>query len=662
MEAFVVILVMILLFFGPSIFSSLKDWWNQNNKPNDSNNKNAINVKSNEETNKNITPIVQKSKQETQDLKNELLITLNSSLILKGLKELSVYKNKSSNELIGLIKTEQVDEKTTKIYIDDNDCPICDKFYVVIKEEHSLVTMNGLDGKPIHLDTSNPNKVISSYIDIINKELEKQTLSDIKPFTEFENPRHSTICSGFSDGVAFVKKDKKIWAINTRGEIIHGPYETCPNGYSDGWCIVKGGNGNNYAIDKNGRKVFGECPNLSDFSNGFSTFKCGRKPTGFFEYDEILKFIDKGGNILPFEFTSGNMFGIPPKFNDGIAFVKYQDGIYGFNTKGEKVLGPYTRVAEDFNDGIACVTKDKKENPDENEWFVINTEGEILSGPYNKALRFHNGLATYEDKETQQPCYINSKGETVIGPMDAVLNEFGDGYAIIEYRDLDADLKEFANTIRKGLELGLKSGSEMGNFLLNETGDSEKNSKGTYIINTKGDIVLGPYNEHVEDLGCGHFCIMNKNSRTHSLIKADGSISEKKYRLIGHYNSGFFPVKFNGQENWSLIDENENVLEIKYVEDVFSKQKIKAKTTEEAKIINKIETQEYHVVGVQFDTYKKGCYYYFGDNKVYNLGDRVLVPTSNNGNKEATVVFRKIYKNKSEIPYDGNLKTVIRKL
>ena len=72
--------------------------------------------------------------------------------------------------------------------------------------------------------------------------------------------------------------------------------------------------------------------------------------------------------------------------------------------------------------------------------------------------------------------------------------------------------------------------------------------------------------------------------------------------------------------------------------------------------------QDYHVIGVQFDGYKSGCYYYYGDNKIYNIGDRVLVPTGNNGNQEATVVFRKIYTQKSDIPYSGNLKRVIRKI
>lgn len=72
--------------------------------------------------------------------------------------------------------------------------------------------------------------------------------------------------------------------------------------------------------------------------------------------------------------------------------------------------------------------------------------------------------------------------------------------------------------------------------------------------------------------------------------------------------------------------------------------------------------QDYHVIGVQFDGYKSGCYYYYGNNKIYNIGDRVLVPTGNNGNQEATVVFRKIYTQKSDIPYSGNLKWVIRKI
>ena len=70
-----------------------------------------------------------------------------------------------------------------------------------------------------------------------------------------------------------------------------------------------------------------------------------------------------------------------------------------------------------------------------------------------------------------------------------------------------------------------------------------------------------------------------------------------------------------------------------------------------------------HIVGVRFMGSTSGCYYYLGDNSLYNIGDIVEVNTRNNGRQRAKVVFRKVYKDDEPLPYDKNeLSTVIGKV
>ena len=78
------------------------------------------------------------------------------------------------------------------------------------------------------------------------------------------------------------------------------------------------------------------------------------------------------------------------------------------------------------------------------------------------------------------------------------------------------------------------------------------------------------------------------------------------------------------------------------------------------RVSNSIEEEGTHVVGVRFSNQVSGYYNYIGDNRVYNIGDRVSVPTSNNGIQIGTVVFKKIYKPGETLPYYG-MKRVIGK-
>ena len=69
-----------------------------------------------------------------------------------------------------------------------------------------------------------------------------------------------------------------------------------------------------------------------------------------------------------------------------------------------------------------------------------------------------------------------------------------------------------------------------------------------------------------------------------------------------------------------------------------------------------------HVIAVKFDFERSGRTYYLGDNNLYNIGDRVVVPTVSNGVQIATVVFKKVYKKGESVPYDpSNIKKVIGK-
>ncbi len=75
------------------------------------------------------------------------------------------------------------------------------------------------------------------------------------------------------------------------------------------------------------------------------------------------------------------------------------------------------------------------------------------------------------------------------------------------------------------------------------------------------------------------------------------------------------------------------------------------------------EGEGIHVVGVRFVGQESGCYYYLGDNQLYNIGDTVEVYTRNNGRQYAKVVYRNIYKNEKDLPYNKEeMSTIIRKV
>lgn len=66
------------------------------------------------------------------------------------------------------------------------------------------------------------------------------------------------------------------------------------------------------------------------------------------------------------------------------------------------------------------------------------------------------------------------------------------------------------------------------------------------------------------------------------------------------------------------------------------------------------------IVGVRFDGQLFGSYYY--KTEIYlSLGDKVIVPVTNQGQKEATVVFYKEYNKGEQLPYNGDMKYVLRK-
>lgn len=100
---------------------------------------------------------------------------------------------------------------------------------------------------------------------------------------------------------------------------------------------------------------------------------------------------------------------VSPVFHDKLAYIKTDEGKYGFiNTSGKVVIGPKYDEVSDFNDGYAWAVKKvkNKDNKDEKIFYIINKSGkEIkkLKKDINIESRYRNNyfLASMGEKDKQ---------------------------------------------------------------------------------------------------------------------------------------------------------------------------------------------------------------------------------------------------------------------
>ena len=161
--------------------------------------------------------------------------------------------------------------------------------------------------------------------------------------------------------------------------------------------------------------------------------------------DSWPEYIDVNGNtVFGLKEYNGKKFDYAYNFQDGLACVKMEDGLYGFVDKtGKMVVEPQYVVTEFFfNYGKCVVVKPLKPGKDEEalEWAVIDRDGnELFStimGKIEPLGGFEpNDLTIVSVKGGKKYRIMNSKGETgVMLDVNGVKSMWGD---LIHYYDED---------------------------------------------------------------------------------------------------------------------------------------------------------------------------------------------------------------------------------
>ena len=505
---------------------------------------------------------------------------------------------------------------------------------------------------------------------------------------------YENIETGFSEGLALVRFGyQDYWYIDKEGNKVLGPYDVgCfPNNsgeFHNGYAIVSNREGKRFVIDRNGNEI------ISGFILGFESSDHGYFSENLIKlkYEDGFYYVnDKGRKVLgPYE---GGW-----NFSNGLCPVKINGEWWYINELGFRVLGPYYQAFE-FVNGLARVDIGEKiygiidvhggyqmgpmdeENDEDfaNEeptWgkhvayitpfyedfsiVAINGFGKVylsknnefddifLSDDYGfvSASRFVNGMAIVSDQD-DNTYVIDKKGRKIFdinGGFNVSTDEpfTKDGYVLCWNKD-----NQYGFLSEHGEMLEVSSDIKRKLFNKENTSDvfSEKqlNSFVNFIEALEDKLMLAALKRLHENEGKSDEELLAKikvreDSKT---LRRIYYISDPNSSLYGEINLQTLDAQI--EEANRLYDERHKA--ISYTEQRAS-----------------YENQTYHVIGVQFDSARTGCYYYYGDNNIYNINDRVLVPTANNGNQEATVVFRKIYTRRSDIPYSGNLKTVIKKV
>ncbi|MEL7039073.1 MAG: WG repeat-containing protein [Cyanobacteria bacterium J06592_8] len=228
----------------------------------------------------------------------------------------------------------------------------------------------------------------------------------------------------FSEGLAVVRKDQKIFCIDVQGNLALSPdFGECQSDFSDGVSRVRLKNGQNGIMDRQGNLLF-ETPHYIDaFSEGLARIKVREDST-----QAVIGngFVNKQGEMV-----------IEPRFEDAGTFSQgramiQENGQWGFiNRTGTIVAEPEFREVQAFTEGLAAVKKGDL-------WGYIDSEGEMVISPQFEIVQpFSEGLAGV--KKGDRWFYINTEGNPVIeGDFRVVdyakvpaIEPFSEGLAVV---------------------------------------------------------------------------------------------------------------------------------------------------------------------------------------------------------------------------------------
>lgn len=239
----------------------------------------------------------------------------------------------------------------------------------------------------------------------------------------------------FSNGVAFVKVDKKCFFVDTLGnKILDFNYNLpsmreFPQFYQD-ICPVKKNMAQNMSlIDKTGKVIMElpvyDCTNFVDgIASGFISV-----PKGYSKITKAVYFNTKGELIyknLIEEVKFDNL--VPPRpLHEGLAaHYSYSKRLYGFRDKdGNLIIAPSYSKVQDFSDELAAVQTTN------GKWGYIDKTGKmVIEAKFSsEPSPFNEGYAVVEKRDGKK-CFIDKLGNIVFDELKDAYN-FHNGKAFV---------------------------------------------------------------------------------------------------------------------------------------------------------------------------------------------------------------------------------------
>ena len=372
----------------------------------------------------------------------------------------------------------------------------------------------------------------------------------------------------FSDGVAWIGNT----AIDTTGKVlIKSADYAWVGGFSEGVAWAKRDRAA-YAIDKNGQVLF----NVEDITIDFLT-----KDSEFHEglckvFSDGYFYLDKTGKVA---IPSGNSVANGGLFCEGLAACyDFANAYYGYMDKTGKVVIPYQySEARDFADGVAEVQLGNRwtiidktgkdllpqeyslersnysgvispqvvaaEGPGSSRVF-INRAGQVVSSGYYSISGFVDGMAKVE-KNSREYGFVNEAGVLVIPCDYRTTFDFRDGFTAAR-REYDSaaphDIFDKTGKI-VGTINGVSVESNAGNGCFSVWSNESGRKRYGFVDYTGKQIVPCKYAE-IKDFSGGVAAVKTFDQKW-GFVNTDGTeIVPCQYKDVGYSNEpGIFTVK-----------------------------------------------------------------------------------------------------------------------
>ncbi|ANF97102.1 WG repeat-containing protein [Paenibacillus bovis] len=250
----------------------------------------------------------------------------------------------------------------------------------------------------------------------------------------FALPDHLVPLTDFHNQRALVQdtSTKLAGYINTQGKLVIPCIYTATSGFTDGIAFVKkGANDKGAFINPAGKQVTTLTQSYDSdyyFSEGLAL---ASSPNG-----DKIGYLNKSGSLaIPYKYNYGR------PFFENAAVVQDNKGNYGFiNTKGKAITAFQYKAAGDFSEGLAPVQNQS------GLWGYINTKGKvIIPFQYASAERFGNGLGAVYNEQGKAG-YINTQGKVMIGYQYAKASPFNNGVAVVGIKNKSTSKFGYINT------------------------------------------------------------------------------------------------------------------------------------------------------------------------------------------------------------------------